>query len=100
MLVSIFILLEKFGLIDSMSKSDRRESSSDFLIAQTINIFLGIQGFPSLIRRRTSLKTARNGEIPMPPATKIRFSYLSEHKILNQSLNNTVTLIRLLKHIL
>ena len=23
-----------------------------------------------------SLKIARNGEIPMPPATKIRFSYL------------------------
>ena len=59
-----------------MSMVERRGISSDFLTAHTINIFLGRQGFPSLTEWRMSLKMARKGEIPMPPATKIRFSYL------------------------
>ena len=55
---------------------ERRGSSFDLFTAQTIKMFRGKQGFPSLVRWRMSLKIARNGEIPMPPATKIRFSYL------------------------
>ena len=44
-------------------------------------MFRGKQGFPSLVRWRMSLKIARNGEIPMPPATKIRFSYLKNQMV-------------------
>ena len=44
-------------------------------------MFRGKQGFPSLVRWRMSLKIARNGEIPAPPATKIRFSYLENQMV-------------------
>ena len=66
---------------------ERRGSSFDFCTTQTIKMFQDKQGFHSLVRWRMSFKIAKNGEIPMPPATKIRFSYLdnqmmkSVHKI-------------------
>jgi len=56
--------------------ADRRESSSEFLMAQTTKTLLGKQAFPSLLRCRISLKMAKKGVIPIPPATKTRFSYL------------------------
>lgn len=59
-----------------MSIDERRESSSEFLIAQITKTFFGRQAFPSLFLCRISLKMAKNGEIPIPPATKTRFSYL------------------------
>ena len=60
---------------------ERRRIPFDLFTAQTINMFRGRQGFPSFIRWKMSLKIARNGEIPMPPATKIRFSYLENNKV-------------------
>ena len=60
---------------------ERRGSSFDLFTAQTIKIFRGKQGFLSRVRWRMSLKIARNGEIPMPPATKIRFSYLENQMV-------------------
>lgn len=74
----IFTLSEKHGQIVSMSTVERSGSSFDFFTAQTIKIFLGRQGFPSLTRWRISLNIARKGESPIPPATNIRFSYLRE----------------------
>lgn len=61
-----------------MSTVDRRGISFDFFTAQTIKTFLGKQGLPSLTRWRISLKIAKKGEIPIPPATRMRFSYLRE----------------------
>lgn len=58
-------------------RTERRESSLDFLTAQMMSTFFGTQGLPSLIRRQMSLMIAKNGEMPMPPATRIRFSYLT-----------------------
>ena len=69
-------LSAKNGQMESTLRVERRGSSDEFLIAQTTKIFFGKHGFPSLIRWRMSLKMARNGEIPIPPATNIRFSYL------------------------
>ena len=60
---------------------ERRGSSFDLFTAQTIKMFRGKQGFPSLVRWRMSLKIAKNGEIPTPPATKIRFSYLKNQMV-------------------
>ena len=60
---------------------ERRGSSFDLFTAQTIKMFRGKQGFPSLVRWRMSLKIAKNGEIPTPPATKIRFSYLENQML-------------------
>jgi hypothetical protein len=80
MRISRFSLSEKKGQIDSIFMSKRRGISFDLFTAQTINKFRGRQGFLSLIRCRMSLKIARNGEIPIPPATKIRFSYLGRKK--------------------
>jgi hypothetical protein len=81
MLMLRFSLSEKNGQIDSMSVVERRESSFDVFTAQTSKMFRGRQGFPSLTRWRMSLKIARNGEIPMPPATKIRCSYLQNKMV-------------------
>lgn len=64
--------------MDSMSRVESRGSSSDFLMAQMRRTLLGRHGFPSLTRWRTSLKMAKNGETPIPPATRMRFSYLPE----------------------
>ena len=44
-------------------------------------MFRGKQDFPSLVRWKMSLKIAKNGEIPMPLATKIRFSYLENQMV-------------------
>ena len=60
---------------------ERRGSSSDLCTAQTIKMFQGKQGFHSLVQWRMSLKIAWNGEIPMPLATKIRFSYLENQMV-------------------
>ena len=65
----------------------RSGSSSDVLTAHIINTSLGIHGLESLIRLRISLKTARKGDIPIPPATKIRFSYLKKRMANNHSVN-------------
>lgn len=62
--------------MDCALTAEIRESSFDFLTAQTINTFFGKQGLLSFIRLMISLNMAKNGEIPMPPATRIRFSYL------------------------
>ena len=70
-------LSAKNGQIESTLRVERRGSSSEVLIAQTTKIFFGKHVFPSLMRWRTSLKMARKGEIPIPPATKIKFSYLT-----------------------
>ena len=81
MRISRFSFSEKNGQIDSISIAERRRISFDFFTAQTINMFRVRQGFPSFIRWKMSLKIARNGEIPMPPATKIRFSYLENKMV-------------------
>ena len=44
-------------------------------------MFRGKQDFPSLVRWRMSLKIARNGDTPTPPATKRRFSYLENQRV-------------------
>ena len=44
-------------------------------------MFQDKQGFHSLVRWRMSFKIAKNGEIPMLPATKIRFSYLENQMV-------------------
>lgn len=66
--------------MEGMSMDERRESSSEFLIAQITKTFFGRQAFPSLFLCRISLMMAKNGEIPIPPATKTRFSYLQPKK--------------------
>jgi hypothetical protein len=64
------------GQIDSMPIAEKIESSFDPFTAQTSKTCLGRQGFFSLERLIISLKIAKNGEIPLPPATNISFSYL------------------------
>lgn len=76
MLISRFSFLEKKGQMEGMSIAERRDSSSEFLIAHITKTLLGKQALPSLLRCRISLKMAKNGVIPIPPATKTRFSYL------------------------
>lgn len=62
--------------MEGISIAERRESSSDFLIAHITNTLFGKQAIPSLFRCRISLNMAKKGEIPIPPAIKTRFSYL------------------------
>lgn len=71
-------LSKKDGEMDRKSTAERRENSFDFLTAQTTKMFFGKQRFPSLIRWMMSLNMAKKGDIPMPPATRIRFSYLNK----------------------
>jgi len=62
--------------MEGMSIAESRESSSEFLMAHTTKTLPGKQSFPSLLRCRISLKMAKKGVIPIPPATNTRFSYL------------------------
>lgn len=77
---SMFNLSETNEEIDSTPLAEKRESSFDVFTAQTSKTFLGKSDFLSLVRWRISLKIAKNGEIPLPPATNISFSYLKEDK--------------------
>jgi len=52
----------------------------DFLTDQRTSTFLGMHCLPSSILWIMSLKIAKNGDIPMPPATKMRFSYLNTYQ--------------------
>jgi hypothetical protein len=63
------------------STADKRESSLDFLTDHNTSTFLGMHCLPSSILWIMSLRIAKNGDIPMPPATRMRFSYLNGERV-------------------
>jgi hypothetical protein len=48
---------------------------------------LGMHCLPSSILWIMSLKIAKNGDIPIPPATRMRFSYLDVYHAKVKNLN-------------
>lgn len=73
-------LSETDELMNCASTAERSESSLDFFTDHSTSTFLGMHGLPSSILWIMSLRIARNGDMPMPPATRMRFSYLNKYK--------------------
>ena len=81
-------LSETDELMVCASTADKRESSLDFFTDHRTSTFLGMHCLPSSILWIMSLKIAKNGDIPIPPATRMRFSYLDVYhaKVMNLNL--------------